>query len=156
MQSGGIVRALGAGLVVLLVAGPGRAGVFGSFAECENPATIWDSALTSIASFSSFEFGNLSAKVCNGIVNKGISNCKSQTKTAAKCNDQTANSNHAIQLKQCGELATKQERSDCKSNAKSLLKGIQQANKANRASGLDACQNQFAAALLDDCVNGIP
>lgn len=156
MQSRLIVRALGAGLVVLLLAGPGRAGVFGSFSECENPANVWLSALDSIASFSSFEFGNLSAKVCNGIVNKGISNCRTQTNAAAKCNEQTASSNHAIQVKQCEQLATRQDRSDCKSSAKGVLKSIKASNKANRSSGLDACKNEFAAALLDDCVNGIP
>lgn len=155
-----VVRALGASLVVLCSVGLGadsaRAGAFSNFSECEDPATVWNSALTSIANFSSFEFGNLSAKVCNGIVKKGVANCKVQTNTAAKCNEQTASSNYNIQLKQCAELATKQERSDCKSTAKGLLKSIKTANKTNKKSGIDACNNEFPAALQNDCVNGIP
>ena len=157
MSSRVAIRALGAGLGLLLLAGPARAGLsFTNFIECANPLAVPNDVLGTLENDGSFGFGSLSEKVCKSIVKKGVSLCKSQVKLAVKCNAKTLNSLNSILLKQCAQLTDAADRSDCKVGVKDDVSSVKAANKSNQGTALSLCEMDFADQLASDCANGIP
>ena len=157
MSSRLVIRALGAGLVLLFLVGSARAGeLFSSFSECDDPSAVPTTVLGTIEFYSSFGFGDLSAKVCDSIVKKGVSLCKAQVKLAAKCNDKTVSSLNDILLKQCAELPDATDRANCKAGVKEDVAGVKADTKTNRDTGIAACEGAIADTLAADCANGVP
>ncbi len=157
MRSCVAIRALGAGLGVLFLVGSAKAGVgFTNFDECLDPAAVPTAVMGTILADGAFGFGTLSEKVCNGIVKKDVSLCKSQVKLARKCNDKTLNSLNDTLLKQCAQLTDATDRADCKDGVKADVKGAKDDNKTNRDTGVTDCETGFADNLLDNCINGVP
>jgi hypothetical protein len=153
MSSRVAIRVLGAGLGVLVLVGSARAGI--AFPECNTPQAVPDDVLAGILSNGSFDFGNLSAKTCNSIVNKGVSVCKAQVKLAANCNEKALAGTVDIVLKQCDQLANSMDRSDCKAGTKSEQSSIKDSIKASQSLGLTECEGTFELSLSDACTNGV-
>lgn len=157
MSSSVAIRALGAGLGLLLLAGSARAGEsFPGFDECQNPAAVPGLVLGSIRQYGSFLFGELPEKTCNSIVKKGVSLCKAQVKAAAKCEDKTANALQSILLKQCATAPTSELRSECKTGVKQEVSAAKDDMKTEKATGLADCEGSIANDIAQDCANGLP
>lgn len=145
-----------ASLGLPVLTGVARAGAsFTNFDECSDPTAVPDDVFVTIAVDAGFDFGDLPEKTCKSITKKGVSTCKTQVKSAAKCNDVTAKSNYDITAKQCAQLDGSDNRKACKSAAKNLMQLIRSLNKANRQNGLDDCVAGFEAQLQDACINGV-
>ena len=103
-----------------------------------------------------FGFGTLSEKVCNGIVKKGVSLCKSQVKLARKCNDKTLSSLNDTMLKQCAQLTDPADRADCKDGVKGDVKSAKDDNKPTGTPASRAANRASPTACWTACLSGIP
>ena len=139
-----------AALGLLLFAGSARA----QFAECVDPTDVPEAVFETILSQAGFDFGSVSAKVCKGIVNKGVSTCKAQVKLSEKCFRRAYDTDYTISVKQCQQLS-KQDRSDCKSEAKSIRDEGKDDIKNSGKFAIGICEGEFDSALTDACENGI-
>ena len=128
-----------------------RVETFPGFAECVNPAAVPDLVLGSILEFGSLGFGELSEKVCNSIVDKGVSLCKSQVKTAAKCEDKSASKIQDILLKQCAQLSESSDRSECKAGVKGEVDAVKDEMNADKETGIASCEGSVADAIASAC-----
>jgi hypothetical protein len=138
-------------LGLVLFAGSARA----QFQECVVPGAVPEAVFETILDQASFDFGDLSDKVCNSIVKKGLSTCRAQVKAAAKCYDRAFAANYAIAVKQCQQLETSEERADCKAESKSIRDEGKDDVDASKDSALAVCEGEFEAALSDNCLNGV-
>lgn len=155
MSSRVAIRVLGTALGVFFLVSSARAGIgFTNFEECADPSTVWDTVLGTIFDDGSLLFGNLDTNVCTSITKKGVSLCKSQTKLAQKCNDKTFDTLSSILQKQCAQAEDPEERSACKTGIKQEVKAGKDDNKANRESGIGACETVFADDLQQACELG--
>lgn len=134
-------------LGLLFLASSARA----QFEECTEPNAVPSAVFETITDQADLDFGDLSDKVCDSIVKKGLSTCKSQVKLAAKCWDKTLDTNYDIQLKQCNQLADSGDRADCKALYKADRNAFRSTIDSATASGLDICANQFAEGLSMSC-----
>lgn len=138
-------------LGVLFAASAARA----QFEECVIPASVPESVFDTIVDQAGFGFGTLSGKVCKGIANKGASTCRTQVKLQEKCFRKAIDTNYQIAVKECNQLGTKQDRKECKSDAKSLRNENRDDVKNSEKSGLDTCKDELKSALTDVCENGV-
>jgi hypothetical protein len=140
-----------AALGFLLFAGSARA----QFEECAFLPGVPEAVYDTIIDQASFDFGDLSDKVCNSIVKKGVSTCRTQVKAAAKCFDRAFAANYAIGVKQCQQLEDSGDRSECKAELKAIRDDGKDEIDSSKDSALAVCEGEFEAALSDDCLNGI-
>jgi hypothetical protein len=138
-----------AALGFMLVAGTARA----QFDECVLPAAVPEFVFETILDQASFDFGNVSEKVCDGIVKEGIKTCKAQVKAAAKCYDRALDTNYKIALKQCNELEDSGERADCKAGFKANRDDGKSEVEVSKDSGLVVCDGEFEGALSNACLD---
>ena len=126
------------------------------FEECVPPFSLPDSVLFTIVNQSGFDFGDVSEQACDAIVRKGVSTCKSQVKTAAKCFRKAYDANYAVALKQCEQLGDPAARSECKAEHKSIRdEGRTEVLSMTRV-GTGTCEGAFELALLTACTVGPP
>jgi hypothetical protein len=135
-------------LGLMLVAGSAHA----QFDECVVPSSVPEAVFNTILDEASFGFGGVPDKVCNSIVKKGISTCKAQVKAAAKCFDRAFNANYAISVKQCQQLESSEDRSECKAESKAIRDDGKGEVELSKDSGLDICEGEFEESLSDACL----
>jgi hypothetical protein len=141
---------VGAALGLVLFAGSARA----QFGECVLPTNVPEAVFDTILDQAGFDFGSVSGKVCKSITNKGVSTCRTQVKAQERCFRKALEANYAISVKQCHQLGTKQERNDCRSDAKDTLKDGKSEIDDSKDDALDVCKNGFKDELDAACTNG--
>ncbi len=144
-----LARVSCASLGFVLLAGSARA----QFAECALPSDVPGSVLTTITMQGDLDFGGLTQSVCDSIVKKGISACKTQVKAAAKCGRSEAASIYGILVKQCAQIEDATERGLCKESAKTFLQYYLDGYDGDKQDGLDTCDALFATALNGACMD---
>lgn len=137
-------------LGLLVVAGSARA----QFGECVLPTNVPEAVFETILDQAGFDFGSVSGKVCKSITNKGVSTCRTQVKAQERCFRKALETNYTISVKQCQQLGTKQERNDCKSDARDALKEGKSEIDDSKDDALNVCKNTFKDELDDACTNG--
>lgn len=138
-------------LGLLLSAGSARAQIQG----CVDPGNVPIAVYNTIIDNADVDFGDLSEKVCKSIVKKGVSTCKAQVKSAAKCFRKAYDTNYDIAVKQCQQLEDSSDRADCKSEFKMIRDAGKDDSEDDQASALDVCAEEFAPALEAACLDGI-
>src|SRR5262249_12226398 len=95
-----VARAVCACLGFLFVAGSAQA----QLESCPLPTLYPSVVLSTVGEAGDIDFGNLTQKVCDSIVKKGVATCRAQVKSAAKCAHKVAGSIFDIQVKQCAQM----------------------------------------------------
>ena len=144
-----VARALCACLGFLFVAGSAQA----QLESCPLPTEYPSVVLTTVGEAGDIDFGNLTQKVCDSIVKKGVATCKAQVKAAAKCAHKVAGSIYDIQVKQCAQMMDAADRADCKQGAKTFRDFNVEGYDNDLSDALALCDGMFATLLNAGCMD---